>query len=71
MQKLKGNPSLLNKKRFASWQRQKEVWLKNLSDKAALKLEEGLLSSSLIWQWRKNFSADKPICLRDALKKKR
>lgn len=61
---------LLDKKNFKVWEDEKKRWLKNLSWKKALRLEESLLSSSLIWKWRKNFFADNPICLKDSLRKK-
>lgn len=60
----------MSKKNFKVWERKKMVELENLSLKKALRLEESLLSSSLIWQWRKNFFKDSPICLKDGLKKK-
>ncbi len=62
---------MLDKKRFAGLKREKRHWLKNLSMKEALRLEESLLSSSLIWEWRKNFSKDNPVCLKNSLLKKR
>jgi hypothetical protein len=68
MRKLKG--SLLDRKRFEVWEREKRRWLRNLSGRKALRLEESLLSSELIWQWRKNFSKDNPVCLKESLKKK-
>lgn len=70
MKKLKGNKGLLDKKRFEVWEKEKIKWLKNLSLKKALRLEESLLSSGLIWLWRKNFFEDKPVCLKDSLKRK-
>ena len=45
--------------------------LANLSWKKALRLEESLISSELIWEWRRNFSEDNPVCLRKSLRKKR
>ena len=71
MKRIKENKSLLNKKRFAGLEREKAHWLKNLSMRKALRLEESLLSSSLIWEWRKNFSKDNPVCLKKSLLKKR
>ena len=70
MKSFKGNKGLLDQKRFAVWDREKKQWLKNLSPRKALQLEESLLSSSLIWEWRKNFFDDKPLCLKDGLRKK-
>jgi len=71
MKRFKSAKSLLNKKRFAGLEREKVHWLKNLSMKKALRLEESLLSSSLIWEWRKNFAKDNPVCLKNSLQKKR
>jgi hypothetical protein len=62
--------SLLNKKKFLFLEKEKIIWLKNLSSRNALRLEEGLLSSSLIRSWRKHFLSDSPVCLKDSLKKK-
>lgn len=70
MKSLKTNKGLLDKKRFVVWQKEKNYWLRKLSLKRALRLEESLLSSSLIWEWRKNFFKDNPICLKDSLKRK-
>lgn len=70
MKSFKANKGLLDKNKFEVWQREKKYWLKNLSLKRALRLEESLLSSSLIWKWRKNFFADNPICLKDSLRKR-
>ncbi|MCM8765578.1 MAG: hypothetical protein NC920_01865 [Candidatus Omnitrophica bacterium] len=70
MRQSKNNKGLLDKKRFAWLEKEKKNWLKNLSMKKAIRLEESLISSSLIWEWRKNFSKDNPICLKDSLKKK-
>ncbi len=69
--KVKNNKGLLDKKRFEIWEKEKISWLKNLTFKKALKLEERLLSSEFIWEWRKNFLPDNPVCLRDSLKKKK
>lgn len=66
----KVNIGLLDKKRFAAWERKRIRWLKNLSWQKALRLEEGFLSSMFIWQWRKNFFPDNPISLRMSLKHK-
>lgn len=66
----KRNTGLLDKDRFKPLDREKKQWLKNLSMKKAIALEEGLLASSLIWEWRKNFFPDKPVCLKYILKKK-
>lgn len=63
--------SLLNKKRFKVWEKEKAVWLRRLSLKKALRLEEGLLSSEFTWLWRKNSLRDNPVCLKDSLKNKR
>lgn len=66
----KSNIGLLDKKKFKLLDREKKQWLKNLSMKKAIALEEGLLASSLIWEWRKNFFPDNPVCLKAILKKK-
>ena len=67
---MKDNKGLLNKKRFEKAEQQKKQWLKNLSWKKALQLEENLISSELIWEWRGNFSKDNPVCLKNSLDKK-
>jgi len=71
MKRLKGNKGLLDKNRFKRAEEEKNRWLKNLSLKKALQLEESLISSELIWEWRSNFSQDHPICLKLSLTKKR
>lgn len=71
MTKQLGNKGLLDKKRFFALEKEKKLWLKNLSLRRAIRLEENLLSSSLIWEWRKNFLADNPVCLKDGLRRKR
>jgi hypothetical protein len=45
MKKDKGNKGLLGGKRFESLEREKRCWLRNLSPKKALQLEEKMLSS--------------------------
>jgi hypothetical protein len=67
MKEAKGNKGLLDKKRFESLEREKERWLRTLSWKKAIRLEEKMLSSKLILEWRNNFSQDKPVCLRKSL----
>jgi hypothetical protein len=67
MRKTKGNKGLLDKRRFEGLEREKERWLRNLSWKKAIRLEEKMLSSELIWEWRKNFPEDHPICLKKSL----
>lgn len=69
MTKIKG--TLLDKKRFAVWEREKRRWLRNLSLRKAIRLEESLLSSDFSWAWQKNLFQDKPKCLKDSLKKKK
>ncbi len=69
MKRFKDNKYLLDKRRFESSQQQKKQWLMNLSCKKALQLEESLISSALIWEWRKNFFEDNPICLKKGLSK--
>lgn len=70
MSKLK-NKSLLNKRNFSWLEREKTKWLHNLSLKKAIRLQESLLSSKLIWEWRKNFSKDNPLSLKESLRKKK
>ena len=70
MQKIKNKKGLLEREKFAFLEREKKEWLSNLSMKKAISLEEKLLSSYFAWEWRKNFSPDNPICLKDILKKK-
>jgi len=70
MKHSKGDKGLLNKKRFEKAEQEKKQWLRNLSWKKALRLEESLISSELIWEWRRNFSEDNPICLKNSLVKK-
>ena len=65
--RFKDNKALLDKSRFEKSEQEKKQWLKNLSWKKALRLEESLLSSELIWEWRKNFPEDNPICLQKGL----
>ena len=70
MKQLKNNKNLLDKRKFEKADEEKRQWLKNLSWNKALQLEESLISSELIWEWRKNFSKDNPICLKDGLRGK-
>ena len=65
-----GNMKLYHKRKFKLWERGKKRWLKGLSMAKAIDLEERLLSSSFIWELRKNFFADKPVCLKKLLHKK-
>jgi len=65
--RFKDNKALLDKSRFEKSEEEKKRWLRNLSWKKALRLEESLLSSELIWEWRKNFPEDNPICLQKSL----
>jgi len=67
MRKAKGNMGLLDKSRFAQMEREREHRLRSLSWKKAIRLEEKMLSSELIWEWRKNFAQDKPVCLKISL----
>ena len=66
----KNKKGLLNKENFKQLALDKGRWLRHLSMKKAADMEESLLSSSLIWEWRKNFSQDNPVCLRMLLNKK-
>jgi hypothetical protein len=67
----KDSKALLNKRRFEKLEQEKKQWLRNLSWKKALKLEKSLISSEFIWEGRKNFVEDNPICLKISLSKKR
>jgi hypothetical protein len=71
MKKGKGNKGLLDNKRFEFLEREKRRWLRSLSWKKALQLEEKMLSSKLILEWRDNFPADSPVSLRKSLRKRR
>ncbi|MDO9575939.1 MAG: hypothetical protein Q7J55_05380 [bacterium] len=68
---MKKKLSILDSSRFEKMERDKLLWLKSLTMKKALRLEESLISSELIWEWRKNFFPDRPLCLRDSLEKSR
>jgi hypothetical protein len=67
MTKAKGNKGLLDQSRFEGLERERERRLRSLSWKKAIRLEEKMLSSELIWEWRKNFAQDKPVCLKISL----
>jgi hypothetical protein len=67
----RNNKGLLDKRRFEKSEQEKKQLLRNLSSKKALQLEEGLISSALIWEWRRNFFEDNPICLKKSLGKKK
>jgi len=67
MEKSKGNKGLLDKTRFESLERDKKQWLRTLSWKEAIRLEEKMLSSKLVLEWRDNFPQDNPVCLRKSL----
>jgi hypothetical protein len=71
MKKIKGNKGLLDKSRFVQMEREKERWLQGLSWKKALQLEEKMLSSELILEWRDNFSQDSPVSLKKSLQNRR
>jgi len=70
MSQFKDNKGLLNNRRFEKSEQEKKQWLRNLSWKKALQLEESLISSELIWEWRRNFPKDNPICIKNSLVKK-
>lgn len=67
MKRAKGNKGLLDKTRFESLEREKERWLRTLTWKKAIRLEEKMLSSKFVLEWRDNFSQDNPVCLRKSL----
>lgn len=69
MKEVKGNKSLLDKKRFEGLEREKKRWLRTLSWKKAIRLEEKMLSSELVLEWRDRFPEDKPVCLAIVLKR--
>ena len=71
MKKAKGNQGLLDQRRFVSLEREKRRWLRNLSWKKAIRIEEDMLSCSLVDEWLNNFPEDKPVCLKIALMRKR
>jgi hypothetical protein len=71
MKKVVGNKGLLDKKRFESLEREKERWLRTLTWKKAIRLEEKMLSSTLVLEWRSNFLQDNPVCLRKSLQNRR
>jgi len=62
---------LLDKKRAKRLEQQQKRWLGNLPRNKAIQLEESLISSALIWEWRRNFFEDNPVCLKIGLSKKR
>lgn len=70
MKKYKQNAGLLDSKRFQKQNREHKIWLKNLSYNEAITLEEKLISSYLIWEWRNNFIEDTPVCIKLGLRKK-
>jgi len=66
-----GNWGLLNQKRFEKLEKERIRRLRKLTWKKAIRLEEQMLSSKFIWEWRKNFSKEKPVSLKISLHKKR
>ncbi len=71
MKKFKGNKGLLDKKRFEWLENERIQRLRKLTRKEAIRLEEKMLSSKLILEWRKNFGEDPPVCLKMSLRNKR
>ena len=71
MKRLKGNKGLLDKNRFEAMEQERQRRLRNLSWKKAIRLAEDMLSCPLVDEWRDNFSQDRPVCLKMALKKRR
>jgi len=69
MKRLKNNKGLLHTRRFERLEQGKKRWLQTLSWKKAIRLEESLISSVLIWEWRRNFFEDNPLCLKKSLGK--
>jgi len=64
------NFTLLDKNRFKDWEEERRRWLQNLSLRKAVKMHEMFLSSKLVWELRKNFLPDNPVCLKDSLKRR-
>jgi len=62
---------ILNKNNFKFLEREKARWLRNLSLRKAVQLEEMLLSCGLLREWHDNLFADKPVCLKIGLKRRR
>ncbi len=71
MKKFKGNKGLLDKKRFEWLEKERIQRLRKLTRKEAIRLEEKMLSSKLILEWRRNFRQDHPVCLKMSLQNKR
>jgi hypothetical protein len=71
MKKAKGNWGLLDQSRFARMERERIRQLQGLTWKKAIQLEERMLSSKLILEWRDNFSKDKPVSLKESLHSRR
>ncbi len=71
MSQMKGNNSLLDKKRFEPMERERERRLRNMTIKEAIRLKEAMLSSRFVIEWRDNFPEDHPICLKLSLKRMR
>jgi hypothetical protein len=71
MKKSKGNKGLLDKKRFEPMEQEKKRWLRGLTMKQAIRIEEAIISSVVISKHRKNFPEDHPICLKLSLQRMR
>lgn len=71
MKKAKGNKGLLDKKRFEGLEQEKKRWLRGLTLEEAVRLEEKLLRSALIREWRDNFPQDNPICVELGLRRRK
>jgi len=71
MSQMKGNKSLLDKKRFEPMEQERKCWLRGLTMKQAIRIEEAILSSVVISKHRKNFPEDHPICLKLSLQRMR
>lgn len=71
MKKFKSNKGLFDKKRFEEFEKEKIRWLKKLSMKRAIEIEEDLLSfESSLRKFHKKSISDNPVCYKILLKRK-
>lgn len=66
----KKNSGLLDKRRFIIQNKEHKIWLENLTFSEAIKLEEKLISSNFILEWKNNFADDNPVCIKFSFRKK-
>ena len=71
MKRFGDNKGLLDRKRFKRLEQEKRRHISELSLKRAVQLEEKLISSAFIREWRENFAEDKPVCLKKSIEKRR